>query len=356
MPFDSSFKKILSSSFTDLTVKPPIFSGNKVSFTLDRNECLQEVFNPEKSLNLSDEPTENIIIEFSSPNIAKPFHMGHLRSTIIGNALANLFMIFNHHVIRINYLGDWGTQFGYLKLGMELSNSTNDEIKKNPIKHLFDAYVNANRLAENDKQFAEKARNIFTNMENGDSSDLNAWNQYREYTVAELKQVYKRLGVHFDIYEWESQYCKSNIKHILNCLQEQNLLFTETDGKQSYETKDGKCVPLVKSDGSTLYLTRDVAAIVERQKNYHFDRMIYVVGNDQHAHFQTLFEIVQCFGVPNANKLQHVKFGRVEKMSTRRGNVVFLADVLDEIKDLMYEKQILGKSKWKLVFELQRKL
>lgn len=332
-------------SFDELTVRPIEKTGNKISFTVDRNECLCEVFDPKKAMALCDEEKENIIVEFSSPNIAKPFHMGHLRSTIIGNTLSNLLALFGHNVIRINYLGDWGTQFGFLKLGMEMANYPDEQVKKDPIKHLFEAYVNANRMAEKDETFAGRARSVFTQMENGAAPDLKAWDQYKEYTVAELTRVYKRLGVHFDVYEWESQYCKSNIKHILERMKADNLLITVSDGRQCVETQDDRLVPLVKSDGTTLYLTRDVAAIVERQKKYNFDRMLYVVGNDQHMHFQSLFEIASRMGVPNADRLQHIKFGRVEKMSTRRGNVVFLADVLDEVKSTMFEKQIADSSK-----------
>lgn len=334
------------SSFDELTVRPIEDLGRRISFTVDRNECLREVFDPKKVMALCEEKKENIIVEFSSPNIAKPFHMGHLRSTIIGNALANLLALFGHNVTRINYLGDWGTQFGFLKLGMEMANYPDEQVKKDPIKHLFEAYVSANRAAEKDETFADRARNVFTQMENGAAPDLEAWDQYKEYTVAELTRVYRRLGVHFDAYEWESQYCKSNIKHILERMQADNLLITDSDGRQCVEMHDDRVVPLVKSDGTTLYLTRDVAAVVERQKKYNFDRMLYVVGNDQHLHFQSLFEIATRMGVPNADKLRHIKFGRVEKMSTRKGNVVFLADVLDEVKSTMYEKQLADSSEY----------
>lgn len=294
---------------------------------------------------LTEEPKENIIVEYSSPNIAKPFHIGHLRSTIIGNFIANVFATYGHNVTRVNYLGDWGTQFGFLKLGMEMSGLSDEEVAKDPIKHLFNAYVQANRMAESDPEFATKAREVFSQMENGELPDLEAWRQYREYTVKEMEQVYGRLGVRFDVYAWESDYRKVNILNQLDLLRKSGYLQVEADGKETFVLDEDVRRPILKSDGSTLYLTRDVAAVVDRQERYKFDRMYYVAGNEQHQHFDSLFKIAKKIGVPNADKLYHVKFGKVEKMSTRKGNVVFLSDILDEIQDLMYNKQINSPSK-----------
>lgn len=319
-----------------------------IAFKLDRRQFLQETFKQQNTVKLFDEPKETVIVEYSSPNIAKPFHMGHLRSTIIGNFVANVLDAYGHNVVRINYLGDWGTQFGFLKLGMDMAQLPEEEFRKNPIRHLFNAYVNANRLAETDETFAEQARAIFSQMENGQLPDLEAWNQYREYTVTELESVYRRLGVKFDVYAWESQYRKTQIQSVLDQLESMDLVESDVDGKQTFTLDDGNRIALLKSDGSTLYLTRDVAAIVDRQKQYQFDRMYYVVGNEQHNHFHALFNIARRLGVPNADKLEHIKFGRVEKMSTRRGNVVFLADLLDEIKELMLAKQQQSPSEYRI--------
>lgn len=318
-------------------------------FNLNQSAFLGEVLttsteNP-SDYKLVDEPTENVIVEYSSPNIAKPFHIGHLRSTIIGNFIANVFVTHGHNVTRINYLGDWGTQFGYLKLGMEMSGLTDDEVAKDPIKHLFNAYVQANRTAESDTDFANKAREVFNQMENGEVPDLDAWRQYRNYTVKEMERVYGRLGVKFDVYAWESDYRKVNILKQLDHMRNLGLLQTESDGKESFVFDENNRRPLLKSDGSTLYLTRDVAAVSDRQEKFKFDRMYYVAGNEQHQHFESLFGIARKIGVRNADKLHHVKFGKVEKMSTRKGNVVFLSDILDEIRDLMHNKQVMSPSK-----------
>lgn len=340
IPFDKSL--ITSSEVTN--------KGN-VAFKLDRLQLMTETYKCQNDVKLFDEPPETIIVEFSSPNIAKPFHLGHLRSTIIGNCLANMLKAYGHNVIRINYLGDWGTQFGFLKLGMDMANLPVEEIRKNPIKHLFDAYVNANRLAETDETFRDRARSIFSQMENGQLPDLEAWNQYREYTVNELESVYRRLGVTFDQYEWESQYRKTKIKPVLDKLRAMDLLQSDDDGKQFFMLDDDQRISLLKSDGSTLYLTRDVAAIIERQEKYKFDRMYYVVGNEQHQHFHALFNIARRLDVPNATQSHHIKFGRVEKMSTRKGNVVFLGDLLDEMKEVVRHKQQQDKSRYRYYYE-----
>lgn len=314
------------------------------NFTLNMEHFVRDTLTHMETVKLIDEPTENIIVEFSSPNIAKPFHFGHLRSTIIGNFISNILQLYDHNVTRMNYLGDWGTQFGFLKLGMEMANLSDEEVAKNPIRHLFHAYVNANKLAETDSTFATKARSIFAEMENGREHDLSAWNKYREYTVQELTSVYKRLNIHFDEYCWESQYARTKIGHILDMMQSKGLLTSEAEGTVTAALKNEGKATILKSDGSTLYLTRDIGAIFDRQQRHNFDRIYYVVENGQAAHFSALFEIAQKLGVKNANRLEHVKFGRIAKMSTRRGNVVFLADLLDEAQAIMLENQRNSKS------------
>lgn len=341
--------KVLSANYNATTAVTSVETTEKnLIFHLNQSSFFSAILansteNP-IDYRLIDEPTENIIVEYSSPNIAKPFHIGHLRSTIIGNFIANVFCTYGHNVTRINYLGDWGTQFGYLKLGMEMSNCSEEEIAKDPIRHLFNGYVQANRKAESDPDFALKARTVFSQMENGHLPDLDAWHQYRQYTVDEMARVYGRLGVKFDEYSWESNYRKVNILQHLEQMRKSGFLQQDSDGKESFVVDDKTRAPILKSDGSTLYLTRDIAAIIDRQKKYHFDRMYYVAGNEQHQHFDTLFKIAKKLGVRNADKLYHVKFGKVEKMSTRKGNVVFLNDILDEMRDLMYNKQIMSPS------------
>lgn len=327
---------------------------NNVIFALNPNVYVKDSLVSPHDVSeycLVNEPKENIIVEYSSPNIAKPFHIGHLRSTIIGNFIANVLTAAGHNVTRINYLGDWGTQFGYLKLGMDMSNVAREEFVKDPIKHLFHAYVKANKAGESDPSIAQKARDVFNRMEISESSNLDEWNRYREITVKEMETLYARLGVKFDIYSWESDYRKANISRQLDSIRKLGFLQTENDGKMSFVLSgEEKPVTLLKSDGSTLYLTRDIAAIMDRQERFKFNRMYYVAGNEQNLHFQTLFKIAKMLGVQNTEQLHHVKFGKVEKMSTRKGNVVFLSDILDEIREIMYEKQLKSESKCHALF------
>lgn len=248
----------------------------------------------------------------------------------------------------MNYLGDWGTQFGLLKIGMELSKLSTDDIKSDPITHLFNAYVKANQLAVSDPSISEKARNIFCQLENGQMNDLSDWMEYRKFTVEELERLYKRLGIEFDEYSWESEYRKPNIMKIIDLMNEKQLLKTSSDGKSIIDVNN-KSLPMLKSDGTTLYVTRDIAAIYDRFEKYNFDEMLYVVENGQHDHFNSLFGIAKLLQFPKADHLRHIKFGRIANMSTRKGNVVFLKDVLDEARDLALETMEQDKGKiWSL--------
>lgn len=289
--------------------------------------------------------SQNVIVEFSSPNIAKPFHVGHLRSTIIGNFIANLLKYRQHNVTTLNYLGDWGTQFGFLQLGVDLKGYSDQEMERNPIENLFNAYIAANRAAENDPSISEKARTIFHQMENGQFEELQKWNDYRKYTVDELRNVYSRLGVQFDNYDWESMYKRKQIDAVLAQMKERHLLDVDKEGRTVVTVKD-KPVPVVKSDGTTLYLTRDIAAISDRATRFRFDKMFYIVDNSQTNHFSSLFSVANRLN-PKWDKqsLVHIKFGRIRGMSTRKGTCVFLRDILDEARDIMKQKQIESPSK-----------
>ncbi|XP_055691297.1 probable arginine--tRNA ligase, mitochondrial [Lutzomyia longipalpis] len=290
-----------------------------------------------RTMSTQENPPGKILVEFSSPNIAKPFHMGHLRSTIIGNFVANLFEDFQHPVTRINYLGDWGTQFGLLKVGVDLLKIPDEELKSDPIKKLYQAYVAANEKAKEDEEIAANAREIFSRMEMEDTDDLSKWNQYRDFTVNELRRVYSRLGVHFDQYDWESMYRRRNIEPVLNALREKGIISKESDGKEVTDV-DGKKVTVVKSDGTTLYLARDIAAVLDRERKHNFSQLFYIVDNAQSDHFRALFHVTQKMGINR--QLRHVKFGRIHGMSTRRGNIVFLEDILNEARAIMKEKQL----------------
>ena len=234
-------------------------------------------------------PKDQIIVEFSSPNIAKPFHVGHLRSTIHGNFLSNLFLALGHDVKRLNYLGDWGTQFGLLQFGLDQGWFSWDEISKNPIRLLLEIYVKANALAEKDESVSVTARNLFQRLESGDQELSKNWTEIRQYTVTELRQTYARLGVQFDEFHWESQYGIKELTDVLSILEKAGHLFTKPgEGTKVVRLNDQRTVTLIKSDGSSLYLTRDLAAAIDRWKKFPFRRMLYVVDNAQSDHFVSL--------------------------------------------------------------------
>lgn len=322
-------------------------ANRKISFEIDRGIFIQDVIenSPNPDLNLKPQA---IVVEFSSPNIAKPFHMGHLRSTIIGNFIGNLNSFLNHKVTKLNYLGDWGTQFGFIKVGVDELKHTQEDIKNNPLRLLYESYVYANKLAEKDPQIAERARKEFNQLEKGAPEGLEYWKQYMQYSKNELEATYKRLGVVFDEYYFESNYSAKDIQSVIDDLNSRHIVQKDKDGKLSIEVNKRQ-VPVVKSDGSTLYLTRDIAAAIDRYNKYKFDKMLYVVDNSQSDHFNNLKAILHKMSFSWAHKLQHVKFGRIRGMSTRKGNAVFLRDILDECRDIMIKKQIESPSK-KIIF------
>ncbi|XP_052751635.1 probable arginine--tRNA ligase, mitochondrial isoform X2 [Galleria mellonella] len=314
-----------------------------LQFSIDRATMLKYVLTHisfEKPHIESEE--KHIVIDFSSPNIAKPFHVGHLRSTIIGNFIANINKFFNNKVTKINYLGDWGTQFGLLQYGLQAKNIDISKLKSNPIKCLYDTYVYANKLSATDAEVQNQARKYFSDIEQGQIS-LDKWKQIRELTVTELENVYQRLGIQFDDYHWESDYNGRAIKHMMDLLEQKNIIVTDDSGKKIAKVNN-RNVTVLKSDNSTLYLSRDIAALLDRYRRYKFDKMLYVVDNAQTDHFAAVFEIVRQFDKECTEGCQHIKFGRIKGMSTRSGNVVFLNDILDEAKRKMYEKQQLSKN------------
>lgn len=265
--------------------------------------------------------------------------MGHLRSTIIGNFTANILEFLSHKVVRINYLGDWGTQFGLLQVGLDMCDYSETMIKENPIQLLYQAYVEANKKAEIDPSISTRAREAFCSLEEGDTSNMKKWQLFRTYTEQELQRVYQRLGICFDEYHWESEYSAKEISRTLQSLETRGLLKAGDDGKKVVEINPQWCVPIMKSDGSTLYLTRDIAAALDRYDQHNFTEMLYVVDISQTDHFAALFGVLSSMQLPWASSLKHVKFGRIRGMSTRKGSAIFLTDILDEIRDIMATKQ-----------------
>ncbi|XP_066110336.1 probable arginine--tRNA ligase, mitochondrial [Saccopteryx bilineata] len=287
-----------------------------------------------KSELFSGLPQRKIVVEFSSPNIAKKFHVGHLRSTIIGNFIANLKEALGHQVTRINYLGDWGMQFGLLGTGFQLF-GYEEKLQSNPLQHLFEVYVQVNKEAADDKRVAESAHAYFQRLELGDMQALALWQKFRDLSVEEYIRIYKRLGVHFDEYSGESFY-REKSQEVLKLLDSKGLLQKTIKGTAvvdlSGNGNPSSICTVMRSDGTSLYATRDVAAAIDRMDKYNFDTMIYVTDKGQKRHFQQVFQMLQIMGYDWAKRCQHVSFGVVQGMKTRRGDVTFLEDVLNEIR------------------------
>ncbi|XP_038123542.1 probable arginine--tRNA ligase, mitochondrial [Cyprinodon tularosa] len=277
------------------------------------------------------------LVEFSSPNIAKKFHAGHLRSTIIGNFIANLKQSLGNNVIRMNYLGDWGMQFGLLGAGFSRFGCT-EKLKENPLQHLFEIYVQTNKEAEQNEDIKRAAKDFFRQLEQHESQAMSLWQQFREITVNEYKHIYKRLGIHFDVYGGES-FHQDQAQEVVQELQSLGLLKISDKGTGVVDLSPNGVMSnictLHRSDGTTLYITRDIAAAISRKEKYSFDEMIYVTDKSQENHFNQLFQILLQMGNSWANRCRHVSFGLVKGMKTRTGEVVFLEDVLDEAQARM---------------------
>ncbi len=273
---------------------------------------------------------KKILVEFSSPNIAKPFGIGHLRSTIIGNSIANICKFEGFNVIKINYLGDWGTQFGKLLLGYEKFGSEK-KLHKDPMKHLLEIYVKINK----NKKYEKKSREWFKKLEEGDKKALMLWKVFKELSLNNFKKIYKILGMKFDEYSGESLYLKKT-KKIIEELKEKNLLKKSQGAKIVNLNEYGLGVCLMeKSDGTTIYATRDISAAITRYKKYQFEKMIYEVGQEQTLHFKQIFKILELMDYKWAKNCVHAGHGlyldeKRKKFSTRKGKTVFIEDILEK--------------------------
>ena len=294
---------------------------------------------------LFEQERRNILVEFSSPNIAKPFHVGHLRSTILGNFVANIQEEVGHDVVRLNYLGDWGTQFGLLLAGLRKRGLSMEEVRnsKDPVALLLEVYIEANKLSAENEDFASEARQAFTKLEEGDQQSLQDWKICRDMSVESLEVAYKRLGIKFDHYDGESMYGGQSSAQVMESLENADLLQIDDIGRRVVEVDTGN-VTIVKSDGSTLYITRDLAAAMDRQDRFQFDRMYYVVDNDQQPHFKNVFQILSKLGHTWSEQCHHVRFGKILGMSTRKGSMVTVEELLREAKAVMVEGQQKSKN------------
>ncbi|MFH1701527.1 MAG: arginine--tRNA ligase [Candidatus Zixiibacteriota bacterium] len=325
-------------------------AGSYINFTLYPEETVGEIL-PDIYLEGKDYGSQKVgtgktvVIDFSSPNIAKPFGVGHLRSTAIGNSLYRIYKKLGYKVVGINHLGDWGTQFGkmitaYKKWG------NSDDLAKNPINHLFDLYVKFHNEVEQNSNLDEEAREWFKKLEDGDEEAVKLWKLFIELSLDEFNRIYELLGVHFDHYTGESFY-NDKMDAVINRLTQAGLT-SESKGALIVDLSEHDLNPclLKKGDGATLYATRDLAGIFYRHDTYKFDKALYVVGAAQQEHFRQVFKVVEMLGESFAKNLVHVEFGWIrfkdQAMSTRKGNIIFLDDVINtavgRVKNIMMEK------------------
>ena len=288
---------------------------------------------------------KTICIDYSSPNVAKNFHVGHLRTTIIGNSLYKIFSKLGYDVVRINHLGDWGTQFGKLIVAYKRWGSK-ELIETNGISALMEIYVKFHEEADKDNSLNDEARFWFTRMESGDKEALEIWKWFRDISLEEFMRVYKILDVEFDSYAGESFY-NDKMTSVIEEL-EKNHLLKSSDGAQIVDLEEYSMPPclITKKDGSSLYATRDIAAAIYRKQTYDFDKCIYVTGLEQKLHFAQWFKVVELMGYDWYKDLIHVPYGLVSlkggKLSTRKGNIIYAEDILEEsihkIEDIIKEK------------------
>ncbi len=274
-----------------------------------------------------------IVSDYSSPNIAKPFHVGHLRSTVIGNALRNVYRKLGYETHGINYLGDWGTQFGKLITAYTMWGNKED-VESKGIPELNRLYVKFHDEAKNDESLNDTARSNMLKMQDGDEEALALWKWFRDVSLLEFDKVYDRLDITFDSYKGESFY-NDKMDAVVDELREKNLL-VDSDGAKIVDLEEFNLPPclILRSDGGTLYPTRDLAAVKYRWDNFHFEKALYITAGDQRLHFEQWFKVVEKMGCEYANRLHHVYFGLVSlpegKLSTRNGNVVLMEELLDE--------------------------
>lgn len=276
---------------------------------------------------------KTIVIDYSSPNIAKPFHVGHLRSTVIGSALYKIFEKMGYECVGVNHLGDWGTQFGKLIEAYKLWGSK-EEVEEKGISELTRIYVKFHEEAEKDPSLDDRARAWFVKMQDGDEEAITLWKWFYDISIKEFERVYEKLGVKFDHYTGESFY-NDKMAAIVDELKEKKLL-TESNGAMIVDLEDAKMPPclIIRTDGGTLYATRDITAAIYRKNTYDFDKCIYVTAIDQNLHFAQWFKVIEKMGYDWSKDLVHVPFGLVSledgKLSTRKGKVVLMEDLLDE--------------------------
>ncbi|WP_071461195.1 arginine--tRNA ligase [Bacillus massilinigeriensis] len=310
-------------------------------------DILKKVLTEKDAYGQSDEGNGGAVtIDMSSPNIAKPFSMGHLRSTVIGNAIALIAEKNGYKSIKINHLGDWGTQFGKLITAYKLWGSE-EKVRENPIKELLSLYVKFHEEAVNSPALEDDGRKWFKALEDGNEEAVELWKWFRDESLKEFSRIYELLGIEFDSYAGEAFY-NDKMDRVIDLIEEKGLL-VESDDAKVVDLSDLELPPCLikKSDGATLYATRDLAAALYRKENYDFVKSLYVVGNEQSLHFKQLIAVLNKMGFEWANTMKHIPFGMMlkdgKKMSTRKGKVILLEEVLAE-SILMAAKNIEEKN------------
>ena len=334
---DPVFEKVEQvNAYVNMFINKEAFAGDVISEVIEKGDDFG------KSDIGADRP---VVVEYSSPNIAKPFHIGHIRSTVIGASIAKIYDYLGFKVIRINHLGDYGTQFGKMIVAYRHWGNKQDVIDE-PIKTLLGYYTKFHEEAEKDPSLEDEARATFTKLEHGEPEETEIWQWFRDESLKEFSRVYDMLGITYDSYAGESFY-SDKMPRFVKELEEKGLM-EEDDGARLVRLDDYGLTPALiqKSDGSTLYITRDIAAAVYRKETYDFYKNIYVVASQQNLHFQQWIQILELMGYEWARDCVHVPFGLVSledgTMSTREGRVVFLEDVLngavDKTREIIKEK------------------
>ena len=340
------FKKapaLIAQELSEKIVKPDFIEEIKVqnayiNFFVSKSVYVKEILEQvlcqnEKYGNSTVGEGKTIVIDYSSPNIAKPFHVGHLRSTVIGNALYQIFETLGYHCEGINHLGDWGTQFGKLIVAYQKWGSK-EAVEQYGIQELMRIYVKFHEEAEKDAALEDEARSWFVKMQNGEQEALSLWKWFYNISIKEFNRVYDMLGVHFDAYTGESFY-NDKMAAVVEELEQKNLL-KQSEGAMIVDLEEEKMPPclIIRKDGGTLYATRDITAALYRKNTYHFDKCIYLTALDQNLHFSQWFAVIKKMGYDWWKDLIHVPFGLVSldsgKLSTRHGNVVLMEELLNQ--------------------------
>lgn len=336
----------------DNNVEKVDIAGGYLNFYINKLELVKSVLQEidSKKENYGSNETgknKNIVIDYSSPNIAKPFHIGHLRNTVIGAALYKIYKYLGYNTTSVNHLGDYGTQFGKMIEGYKRWGAEYD-LESNPIDECMNIYVRINNLCKEDEAVLEQCRENFKKIEEGDPYCVEIWNKFKTLSLKEFQKIYDLLGVTFDSFNGEAFY-SDKMDEVVEILEKNNCL-KESEGAKIVDLEDkglGVCM-IKKSNGSTSYATRDLAAVLYRSRTYDFDKCLYVVAYEQNLHFKQIFEVAKNLEIPEKclNGLEHVAYGMVRlttgKMSTREGTVIkvdeLLQEAIDRVQKVIEEK------------------